>query len=58
MGNDPAVDDPSAEYLAAYARDYDITPPISLGAILKSSWLIEQMDRRGIQTKNGKQELN
>jgi IrrE N-terminal-like domain len=39
------IENPSAEYLAAYVRDYDTTPPISLDAVLKSSWLIEQMGR-------------
>jgi len=35
----------SAEYLAAYVRDYETTPPISLDAVMKSYWLIEQMGR-------------
>ena len=39
------IENPSAEYLAAYVRDYETTPPISLDAVMKSSWLIEQMGR-------------
>jgi len=39
------IDNPSAEYLAAYVRNYDTTPPISLDAVIKSSLLIEKMGR-------------
>jgi hypothetical protein len=39
------IENPSAEYLATYVRDYEATPPISLDAVMKSSWLIEQMGR-------------
>jgi hypothetical protein len=48
------IENPSAEYLAEYVRDFDTTPPISLDAVLKSSWLIEQMgrDRLKLRTEN------
>jgi hypothetical protein len=39
------IDNPSEEYLAAYMRRYESTPPISLDCVMKSSWLIEQMGR-------------
>jgi hypothetical protein len=40
------IENPSAEYLAGYVRNYETTPPISLDAIMKASWLIEQMGRK------------
>jgi hypothetical protein len=40
------IENPSAEYLAGYLRRYEATPPISLDAVMKSAWLIEQMGRR------------
>jgi hypothetical protein len=39
------IENPSAEYLAGYARSYETTPPISLDAVMKASWLIERMGR-------------
>jgi hypothetical protein len=39
------IDNPSAQYLSGYVRKYESTPPISLDAVLKSSWLIEKMGR-------------
>ena len=45
------IDNPSAEYLAAYVRDYDTTPSISLDSVLKSSWLIEQMGRARLKLR-------
>ena len=39
------IDTTSDEYLAAYVRKCPITPPISLGSIMKSVWLLEQMGR-------------
>jgi hypothetical protein len=39
------IDNASAEYLAGYVRKYESAPPISLDAVLKSSWLIEKMGR-------------
>jgi hypothetical protein len=46
------IDNSSAEYLAAYVRKYESTPPISLDSVLKSSWLIERMghERLGSRT--------
>jgi len=45
------IENPSAEYLAAYVRDYEATPPISLDAVMKSSWLIEQMGRNRLKLR-------
>ena len=39
------IENPSAEYLAGYVRSYETTPPISLDAVTKASWLIERADR-------------
>jgi hypothetical protein len=39
------IENPSAEYLAGYVRSYETTPPISLDAVMKASWLIERMGR-------------
>jgi antirestriction protein ArdC len=45
------IENPSAEYLAAYVREYETTPPISLDAVMKSSWLIEQMGRNRLKLR-------
>jgi hypothetical protein len=45
------IENPSAEYLAAYVRNYQTTPPISLDGIMKSSWLIEQMGRERLKLR-------
>src|SRR5690606_24635079 len=39
------IDNPSGEYLAAYAKHHSETPPISLDCILAAAGLIEQMGR-------------
>ncbi len=51
------IENPSAEYLAGYVRDYDTTPPISLDAVMKASWLIENMGRDKLKLRAGQQEL-
>ncbi len=45
------IQNPSAEYLAGYVRNYETTPPISLDAVMKSSWLIEQMGRERLKLR-------
>jgi hypothetical protein len=45
------IQNPSAEYLAGYVRNYETTPPISLDAVMKSSWLIEQMGRERLKVR-------
>jgi hypothetical protein len=45
------IENPSAEYLTGHVRDYDTTPPISLDAIMKSSWLIEKMGRAELKPR-------
>jgi len=45
------IENPSAEYLAAYVRDFETTPPISLDAVMKSSSLIEQMGRDRLKAR-------
>jgi IrrE N-terminal-like domain len=45
------IENPSAEYLAGYIRNYESTPPISLDAVMKSSWLIEQMGRERLKLR-------
>jgi hypothetical protein len=39
------IDTASDEYLAGYVRKSPATPAISLGRVLKSVWLLEQMGR-------------
>jgi hypothetical protein len=48
------LDNPSAEYLAGYVRHYKTTPPISLDAVMKAAWLIEQMGRSGLTLRKHK----
>ena len=45
---------PSEEYLAAYVRDYEETPPITLDCVWKAAWLIEQMGRRWLGLRREK----
>jgi hypothetical protein len=45
------IQNPSAEYLAGYVRNYETTPHISLDAVMKSSWLIEQMGRERLKAR-------
>ena len=40
------IENPSTEYLSGYVKDHKNTPPISLGCVLKSAGLIEQMGQR------------
>jgi hypothetical protein len=48
------IDSPSAQYLSGYVRKYESTPPISLDAVLKSSWLIEKMGRERLGPRKDK----
>jgi hypothetical protein len=45
------IENPSAEYLAGYVREYETTPPISLDRVMKSSWLIEQMGKEHLKLR-------
>jgi hypothetical protein len=49
------IKNPSAEYLAGYVRNYETTPPISLDAVMKASWLIEQMGSGRLSTRKNKE---
>ena len=50
------IDNASDEYLAGYVRKYNSTPPISLDAVLRSSWLIERMGQRSLGLRKGKEQ--
>ena len=45
------IENLSAEYLAGYVRDCATTLPISLDAVMKSSWLIENMGRAELKRR-------
>jgi len=49
------IDNPSAEYLSHFTKNYQDTPKISVECVMKSTGLIEQMGRRrlGIRKGNG-----
>jgi hypothetical protein len=49
------IENPSAEYLAGYVRRYEATPPISLDAVMRASWLIEQMGRERLPPRKDRE---
>ena len=49
------LENPSAEYLAGYVRNYETTPPISLDTVMKASLLIEQMGRGRLPPRKNKE---
>ena len=51
------LDNPSAEYLAGYVRHHETTPPISLDAVMKAAWLIEQMGRSGLPMRKNQTDV-
>ena len=46
------IDNPSAEYLAGYVREFHETPPISLDALMKAACLIERMGQQQLPPRN------
>jgi hypothetical protein len=45
------IDNPSAEYLAGYARTHDQVPHISLDSVIRAASLIEEMGQRRLSPR-------